>query len=131
MIMTPSGQKGLIGFSIIPNYPAGRKPGWDLHAELCSLTERCTKSLFRQDQPPVSRDTFQTKTPSRQSQRQRQGSPAKKGNPPFCSELRKPSGHRDCYLNCKVPQYEPFPLTFFCFVFVDRDVMIKWCQIGL
>ena len=47
----------------VQNYHVGRKPNRDSWDDLCSpWRELCTRSFFRQGQPSVFRDTFQTKT---------------------------------------------------------------------
>lgn len=63
LVIASSKQQGLVGYSTAPNYYVGRKPEWDMYAELCRLAERVLyKVIFRQGQPSVLRDILQTKT---------------------------------------------------------------------
>ena len=39
MLMASSEQEGLIGYRIAPNNHEGRKPEWDVYAELCNLAK--------------------------------------------------------------------------------------------
>lgn len=58
-------QEGLIGYSTAPNYCESGKLEQDMCAELCSLAESSVQGHFldkaRQGQPPVLRETLQTK----------------------------------------------------------------------
>jgi hypothetical protein len=62
LLIASSELEGLIGYNTASNYHAGRKPGWDMCAELCILVESSIQGhFFRQGQPSVFRDTLQTK----------------------------------------------------------------------
>ena len=66
--------KGLIGYNTATNYHVGRKPEWTCVLGYTILQKPCTRSLFRQGQPPVFKDTLQTKTG-----RDREKAPLRKG----------------------------------------------------
>ena len=61
MVIASSRQEGLIDYNKIPKYYAGGKPVWDMCAVMQSCRQLCTRSLFRQHQPLVFRDTLQPK----------------------------------------------------------------------
>ena len=46
LVIASSRGKGLIGYNTALNYHAGRKPEWDLCAELCSFAETSVQGHF-------------------------------------------------------------------------------------
>lgn len=40
LVIASSKQEGLIGYNATPDYHVGKKPEWDVYAELCNPVER-------------------------------------------------------------------------------------------
>lgn len=47
MVIASNEWERLIGHKTARNYHVVRKPGWAMCAELCSIAELCTRSLFK------------------------------------------------------------------------------------
>ena len=65
----------MVGYNTAPNYHAGRQKARIRHVRrgIQPCQELCTRSLFRQGQPPVFRDTLQTKLGRDREAPQRKG----------------------------------------------------------
>ena len=98
MVIASSEQKELIGYSTAPNYHVGRKPEWDVYAELCSLAKTLYKVTFQ---------TRPDKGHSPDKDRQRQEALLREGvlHSALSSESHPVTG--DCFHNSKVSPHFP------------------------
>lgn len=97
MIITSSEQEGLIGSDTAPNYHAGRKPVWDLCAELGSLAETSVQGHFSDQASHCVQGHSPVKGRDRET-------PMRKGVPHFVLTSERHPVLGDYHLHSRVPQ---------------------------